>query len=113
MAENVGNIVIDTSVLDKITVQMRPKAAGIVNRYGLAIATDAVKRAPVDTGALINSIMSESKMIDEMTYRVQDGVTYGVFQELGTSKMAARPFLKPALEAWRSKFLAAFAELFK
>lgn len=113
MAKNVGGIKIDTAVLDRITAQMKPKAREIVNKYGVAISGDAAKRAPLDTGALRNSILAASKMIAEMTYRIQDAVTYGIFQELGTSKMAAHPFLVPALEAWRERFNKAFGELFK
>lgn len=113
MAKNVGGVIIDTSVLDKMTKELEPKASRIVRQYGNAIATDAVKRAPVDTGNLINTILANSKLISNLVFRVQDGTEYGLFQELGTSKMAARPFLVPALEAWRNKFTAAFSELFK
>ena len=113
MAQRVGGITLDTSVLDRITEQMKPKAAQIVNTYGLAIASEAAQNAPVDTGALRNSITSESGMTDELTYTVQDGVEYGIFQELGTSKMAAHPFMIPALEHWAQRFEQAFAELFK
>ena len=113
MAVNVTNVHIDTAALDKITANIKPNAARIVNSYGLAITSRAIKLAPVDTGALINSISARSDMIGDLTFRVQDGVIYGVFQELGTSKMAAQPFLVPAVEAFREKFLAAFGSLFK
>lgn len=113
-------VYLDTKVLDKITAEMRPKASAIVNKYGLAIASEAARRAPVATmessgyvgGALRNSILSESHMEGDMTFVVSDGVSYGVWQEFGTSRMAAQPFLTPAVESWREKFLAAFAELF-
>lgn len=39
---------------------------------------------------------------------VADGVTYGIYQELGTSKMAAQPFMVPAVEAVRPGFNQAF-----
>jgi len=39
---------------------------------------------------------------------VHDGVEYGVFQELGTDKMAAHPFMRPAIEANRRSFEQAF-----
>lgn len=39
---------------------------------------------------------------------VADGVEYGVYQELGTVKMSAQPFMRPAVEAVRSGFDAAF-----
>jgi HK97 gp10 family phage protein len=113
MAQNVGGIKLDTSVLDRITAQMRPNAAKIVETYGMAITGEAASNAPVDTGALRNSITSESQMTDELTFTVQDGVEYGQFVELGTSKMAAQPFLIPALEHWAQRFEQAFAELFK
>lgn len=105
--------VIDTRVLDQITTEMKPKAAKIVNKYGLAILSDAAQLAPVDTGALRNSLTSESGMTGELTYTIQDGVEYGVYQELGTSRMAAQPFLIPAIEAWSQRFQDAFKELFK
>lgn len=113
MSKSVGGVTIDTTVLDKMTAAMKPKAREIVNKYGVAIADDAAKRAPLDTGALRNSILAASEMIADMTYRIQDAVNYGIFQELGTGKMAAQPFIVPAVEAWREKFLKAFGELFK
>lgn len=113
MTTQVGSVKIDTRVLDKITAEIQPKASKVVNKYGLAITGEAAKNAPLDTGALRSSITSESMMTGDMSFTVQDGVNYGIFQELGTSKMAAQPFLLPAVEAWRQKFLDAFAELFK
>ena len=113
MSQSVGGIVLDTAVLDRITAEMKPKAAKIVETYGLAVTGTAAQNAPVDTGALRNSITSESQMTGEMTFTVQDGVEYGQFVELGTSRMAAQPFLIPALEAWSQRFTDAFAELFK
>lgn len=113
MAVQVEGIKIDTSVLDRITENLRPGAARIVETTGWKIAGDAAQAAPVDTGALRNSILSESGMTDDIEFTVQDGVEYGVFQELGTSKMAAQPFLVPAVEANTQSFNDAFQELFK
>ena len=113
MAQNVGGVIIDTSVLEKITKELEPKASRIVRQYGSVISAEAVKRAPVDTGNLINTIMANSKLISTLVYRVQDGTEYGIFQELGTSKMPAHPFLLPAVELWRNRFISAFSELFK
>lgn len=39
-----------------------------------------------------------------ITRWVHDGVEYGVYQELGTSRMGAQPFLRPAVEANRRGF---------
>lgn len=112
MSAGVGGIKIDTAVLDRITADMRPKASEIVETYGIKIMSEAAQNAPVDTAALRNSITSESGMTGDLQYTVQDGVEYGVFQELGTSKMAAQPFLVPALEHNRQAFQNAFKELF-
>jgi HK97 gp10 family phage protein len=106
-------MVLDTTVLDRITAELKPKASKIVNNYGNMVTADAAKRAPVETGALMNSLTSESKMTADLTFTVSDGVEYGVYQEFGTSKMAAQPFMRPAIEAWRDRFFNAFAELFK
>ena len=105
--------VLDTTVLDAITAEMKGRASKIVQTYGWAIASEAAVRTPKKTHALENSILSESYMLDEMTFRVSDGVEYGVYQEFGTSRMAAHPFLTPAIEAWKERFQNAFADLFK
>jgi phage gpG-like protein len=54
----------------------------------------------IDTGALRASIHVE--MTDALTAMVSDGVAYGVYLEFGTSRMAARPFMMPAL-VWVSR----------
>ena len=118
MAGSFANIsghgmVLDTRVLDKITAELKPKARTIVNEYGLIVTGDAAKFAPVDTGALRSSITSESKMTGDMTFTVSDGVEYGVYQEFGTSRMSAQPFMIPAIEHWKKRFLDAFTGLFK
>ena len=45
---------------------------------------------------------------DEVLYIVADGVNYGIHQEFGTVKMAAHPFMVPAIENVRPGFDAAF-----
>lgn len=39
---------------------------------------------------------------------VADGVEYGIYQELGTKRMGAHPFMRPAVEAVRQGFLKAW-----
>jgi HK97 gp10 family phage protein len=110
-----NGVQMDTSVLDRITAELKPKARKIVNKYGLAMASQAATVHPwkLQTGALTNSILSESKMTGDMTFTISDGVEYGVYLEFGASRMAAYPFMVPAIEAWRERFLAAFSECFK
>lgn len=122
MAVKLQGVTLDTSKLDKITAELKPKAARIIKAYGNMMVGSAVKRAPVDTGDLINSITSNSKMIAPLTFRVQDGVEYGARHELGFHgedklgrlyNYAARPFMRPAVEEFRQKFLDAFKGLFQ
>lgn len=42
---------------------------------------------------------------------VHDGVDYGVYQEFGTYKMAAQPFMNPAADAVRPAFDAGIKKL--
>lgn len=67
------------------------------------IVADAQARAPVDTGYLRSSIHSESKSAGKEADVIVDA-PYGVFVEYGTYKMAAQPFLTPAVEAHKDEF---------
>jgi len=45
------------------------------------------------------------KIPDKAVRILHDGTDYGKYQELGTTKMAAHPFMTPAAEAVRQPFL--------
>ena len=106
-------VTLDTSLLDKLTAEIAPRASKVVESYGFKITSEAAQDAAVDTGALRNSITSESHMQEPLLFIVQDGVEYGAFVELGTSRQAARPFMVPAIENNRDGFIQAFADIFK
>jgi hypothetical protein len=55
--------------------------------------------AILDT-AVLDDILA--KLPPSITYYIADGVQYGVYQELGTSKMAAQPHVTPAVEGHRN-----------
>ena len=61
---------------------------------GMQIESHAKVYCPVDTGRLRGSITHEST--NEGTV-VGTDVYYGKYQELGTSRMNAQPFLRPAV----------------
>jgi HK97 gp10 family phage protein len=61
---------------------------------GEILVSEAKARCKVDTNRLRDSIEYE---VNKDTLRVGTNVEYAPFVELGTSKMAARPFLRPAL----------------
>lgn len=59
------------------------------------VKTNIETRRIIDTGALRDSI---NHKVEGDTLIVRDGVTYGVYNEFGTYKMAARPHFIPAVE---------------
>lgn len=99
-----------TTGLDELIDQLKPRAKKILKDSAFHVEAKAKINAPADTTALRNSITTVE--VSDYLFRVQDGVEYGIYQELGTSKMAAQPFLTPAVEAERAAFEAAWAELF-
>lgn len=101
---------LDTTRLDEIQGEKEKRAGEIVRSTAFEIQAIAQINAPVDTGALRSSI--ETVITGAMSAIIQDGVEYGIFVELGTSRMAAQPFLTPAVEQVRPKFDGRWKELF-
>lgn len=111
MAESSVSVQKDTRVLEKILAQLHPKTEAVLRDAAFRIQADAAIHAPYDTGALSNSMTAEPDT--PLTWIIRDGVQYGIFNEMGTVKMPARPFLVPAVEAERSRgFVDAFRALF-
>lgn len=73
------------------------------------VKQNIVNQDVIDTGALYDSITAEHRDTD--TTVVRDGVEYGVYQEFGTSKIAARPFFTPAIENYGKEFDRIFTRL--
>lgn len=70
-------------------------------RGGMIIETDAKRRCPVDTGRLRASLTTDVERERKTTFvlKVGTNVEYASFVENGTSRMAAQPFLRPAVDA--------------
>lgn len=56
------------------------------------------------TGATKRSISVNSSKIDRFKYRVAPGTDYAAYVELGTRKMSAQPFIKPAFDEQKKLF---------
>lgn len=88
-------------------------ASTILRKTALDIEGDAKQIAPVDTGALKNSI---STSIDGdgrfgfMTAEIGPTVEYGIYQEYGTSVMAAQPYMGPAFDRRIGGYTSALAQ---
>lgn len=70
----------------------------------------AKKLCPVDTGRLRNSITHQQ--YDENTEVIGTNVEYAPFVELGTTRMGARPYLRPAAEGHTAEYLAIMKQVY-
>lgn len=77
-------------------------------RTAYAIEGDAKVLAPVDTGNLVNSI---STSIDGMSAEVGPTAEYGIWVELGTSRMAGQPYMAPAADRRIPEYVSALAQI--
>lgn len=55
----------------------------------------------IDMGALEASM--GVRRLKQLRYEIHDGVEYGIHLELGTERMAARPFVGPVFDDWQHK----------
>jgi HK97 gp10 family phage protein len=102
---------LDTRVLDALAKNLDTNTDGALKALAYQVEGQAKSLAPVDTGALKGSIWTDRKRAG--LYHVSDGVEYGIYQELGTSRMAAHPFMVPAVEGVAGEVAERFKELFK
>jgi HK97 gp10 family phage protein len=89
------------SRLPALAAHYRVTMAQALEAIGRSIEGEAKIRAPIDTGALVNSIRYVS--VSATSGRVQVGVEYAPFVEYGTIYMDARPYLLPAVEVVRAR----------
>lgn len=100
-----------TSKIPRLRKELRKRAGQVVRKAALDIEAHAKTLAPVDTGALRNSIQMQPT--GELSAEVAVGVDYGLYVEMGTIHMAAQPFLTPAVERVRPAFEGALKQLVK
>ena len=92
---------LDTRALDAIAAGLVPNTDTALQETAAAIETDVKiniqTKHIIDTGRLMNSI--HFYRMEQLVYAVEDGVEYGIYQELGTRRgIVARPFFIPAVE---------------
>ncbi len=73
--------------------KLQKKIDEAIQGAGIDTAADAKQHCPVDTGRLRSSIQYVPR---KLQCKIGTNVEYAWYQELGTSKMAAHPFLFPA-----------------
>ena len=123
MAEKGFSVKLDMRRLEKLEREFPGRADEAVAKMAFDFQADVVdsfsKESPspegqppgVVTGFLKNSIYT--KKIRERLYEVRAGAEYAVHLEFGTSRMAARPFWRPALARIVGKIPAYFKAVVK
>ena len=92
----------------KILSEAERKKKKILTAIGLKASTIWTKvikqKKVVDTGKFSRSPKFELDRSDDNTVIVGSETTYGIYLELGTSKMKARPTLKPAILDYKDSY---------
>lgn len=78
--------------------QLEPMLLRELARRALGVQTRASDLCPVDTGRLRASITTQVT-VDQVgpVARIGSNVEYAIYVEMGTSRMEAQPYLRPAL----------------
>ena len=90
-------VTLDTTTLDRLAARLDTNVSEALRRLAVQTYGRAADLAPYDTGNLSNSLRMDKD--SELLYTVYDQTEYGIWLELGTSRMPAQPFMIPAIEA--------------
>ena len=96
-------------VRDAIQEAQKAKNIALEIMGGVA-ETHAKEYSPVDTGRLKGSITHRQKSED--TEIIGTNVEYAPYQEFGTYKMAAHPFMRPAIENHVAEYVKIAKQVF-
>lgn len=80
-------------------------AKQVVALNGSEMQRNAMRKAPVDTGQLKRSIMLDISG-DGLKATVTPTVNYAPYQEYGTRYMDAQPFIRPAFNEQKPRFVS-------
>ena len=95
----------------KVAIANPPKTGKIYKHGKVAHQASAPGEAPAtDTGFLVNTIQSKR---DGAEARVDVYSDYAAALEFGSSKMAARPYLRPAMDEHKDAIIEAVASNFE
>lgn len=91
----IGSVKVTSHVKEVIEAK-NDAIARALEAIGIQAEGDVAELAPVDTGRLKDSITHEVDESEEAVY-IGTNVEYAAYQEYGTSRMKAHPFLKPGI----------------
>ena len=100
----------ELNVANYVDISQRFNRHRAFTRAGLAVETSARRRAPFRTGHLKRNIVSTATDTYAEIGVDLNVVPYAWYQEAGTSRMQAHPYLRPALESRRPAIIAIFKD---
>lgn len=93
------DVIFDVDAVEELLRGPNGVAAKTMARTAIKCETTAKRMCAVDTGRLRASI--KGTIVDEggeIVGYVGSDVEYAIYQEMGTERMAAQPFLRPAVD---------------
>jgi HK97 gp10 family phage protein len=91
-----ARIVVKSNRLPGIAAKCRPAIRRAVHAAGFRAEAGAKGRAAVDTGHMRGAIANRP---GDLSTTIHSPAAYSLFVERGTRKMAAQPFMEPAVDA--------------
>ena len=89
------NIIMTENHAKELLAELVKAKKAALTAVGIRAVSDVAALAPVDTGRLQNSITY--RLRDENSVVIGSNVEYAPYQELGTSRNRAHPYLRPGL----------------
>ena len=118
LRREVGQVVLGAAVemrADIVNSIQRGPASGLTYKKSNPTRThtaSAPGQPPMsDTGRLANSITFDR--VGDLTATVGSALNYAPWLEYGTSRMAARPFFRPAVERMRPKYIGKLEDIIR
>lgn len=92
-------------IVEKHGTEMQKKAVNNTSKFrGHYEGRGKNKHFVKPTGATKRSISVNSNKVGRFKYKVAPGTAYAAYVELGTRKMSAQPFIKPAFDDQKKLF---------
>lgn len=101
--------VLTTNRIPELERGLPQQISRVVAKVARDMQADAQQRAPVDTGNLRAS--ADLTQPAPHTWRLTFTADYALYQELGTRRMRARPYMVPAWIAARYRLLQALRRM--
>lgn len=112
MAIENGQVRAFSAVLRNAPKAVRQRAQLVVRKTAKDIERDAKLKAPYRTGNLKNSISTGDLRTvgqsGDLSAEIGPTANYGLYLEMGTSRMAPQPFMGPAADRHEGPFAKAF-----